>query len=342
MSYYVGMDVSLEESHLCVLDDGGGIVARGSAASDPAALGAWLSAHAPGASVVVLETGGFSSWLASGLQELGVPAVIVDARLAKKALSGRANKSDRNDAEGLAWLARTGWYRRVAGKSAEAREWRAFLVARQQLCSQRQSLENVVRALLRGFGVKVGRVAKGRFEARVRGLLEELPQLGDAVGALLTARRALLCQIAVLEKRIKAVARESAVCRRLMTVPGVGPMTALAFVAAIDDPKRFANSYDVGAYLGLTSRLFQSGEVAYNGRISKWGDALARHMLYEAANSLLVRVKAWSPPKVWAARLVRKVGPKRARVALARKLAVILHRIWLSGEDFRWTKEATA
>lgn len=342
MSYYVGMDVSLKETHLCVLNEGGGIVARGSAASAPVALGAWLSVHAPGAAVVVLETGGFSSWLSAGLCELGVAAVIVDARLAKKALSGRANKSDRNDAEGLAWLARTGWYRRVAGKSEGAREWRAFLVARQQLAGQRRSLENVVRALLRGFGAKVGRVAKGRFEARARGLLEDLPRLADAVGALLAARRAILCELATLEKRIKAVARASEVCRRLMTVPGVGPMTALAFVAAIDDPKRFADSYDVGAYLGLTSRLFQSGEVAYNGRISKWGDALARHMLYEAANSLMVRVKDWCPPKVWAARLVRKIGPKKARVALARKLAVILHRIWLSGDDFRWSKEAAA
>jgi len=342
MSYYVGLDVSLKETHLCVLAPGGRIVARGCVATDPLALSIWLGEHAPGASVVVLETGGLSSWLAGELVALGVPAVIVDARLAKKALSGRANKSDANDAEGLAWLALTGWYRRVAVKSEAARIRRSLLVARSQLCGQRRSLDNVVRALFRGFGVKFGSVGKAAFEARARLLLEDRPELGDAVLALLAARRALLAELAGLEKRIKAVAQDSEVCRRLMTVPGVGPMTALAFTAAIDAPGRFEDSYDVGAYLGLTPRLFQSGEVAYNGRISKWGDALARHMLYEAANSLMVRVKAWSPPKAWAARLARRIGAKKARVALARKLAVILHRIWRDGTVFQWTKEAAA
>jgi transposase len=127
-----------------------------------------------------------------------------------------------------------------------------------------------------------------------------------------------------------------------MTVPGVGPMTALAFVTAIDDPGRFARSASVGAYLGLTPRRHQSGEADWSGRISKHGDGLARHLLYEAANSLIARVRKWSAPKAWAARLVRKLGPKKARVALARKLAVILHRIWLDGTEFRWSQEVAA
>jgi len=342
MTYYAGLDVSLKETKVCVLAPGGRMVARGSVATDPAALSAWLAARAPGVEVAVLETGGMSSWLASGLIGLGVRAVIVDARLAKKALSGRANKSDANDAEGLAWLALTGWYRRVAVKSEAARVRRSLLVARSQLCSQRRALENVVRALFRGFGMKFGAAGKAGFEARARQLLEERPELGEAVLALLATRRVITSEVRGLETGIDAAAQDCAVCRRLMTVPGVGPMTALAFTAAIDDPERFEDSYDVGAYLGLTPRLFQSGEVAYNGRISKWGDALARHMLYEAANSLMVRVKAWSAPKAWAARLARKVGGKKARVALARKLAVILHRIWLEGTSFRWTKEAAA
>jgi len=342
MSYYVGLDVSLKETHICVRVPGGRVAASGCVATCPVAIAAWLGAHAPGAETVVLETGGLSSWLCEGLCEQGVGAVIVDARLAKGALSGRANKNDANDAEALAWLALTGWYRRVAVKSERARVRRGLLVARSQLEGQRRSLENVVRALLRGFGLKVGSVAKGGFEARARVLLADLPQLGDAVEALLTARRALMAEALGLEKRIKAAARQSATCRRLMTVPGVGPMTALTFVAAIDDPRRFADSYDVGAYLGLTPRLFASGQTTYKGRISKWGDSLARHMLYEAANAMLVRVKAWSAPKAWAARLARRIGPKKARVALARKLAVILHRIWLSGEDFQWKKEAVA
>ena len=336
MEHYLGMDVSLKVTHLSVRAQGGEVVARGSAPTEPGALSVWLGKHAPAASVVVLETGGLSSWLCAGLRDRGIAAEIVDARLAKKALSGRANKSDASDAEGLAWLALTGWYRRVAGKSEAARSWRGLVVARGQLERQRRALENVVRALLRGFGSKVGTVSKAGFEARVRRLLADLPQVADAVSALLVARRAIREEAEGLARRIKAEAEGSALCRRLMTVPGVGPMTALAFVAAIDDPGRFEDSYDVGAYLGLTPRRHQSGEVDLKGRISKWGDALARHMLYEAANSLLVRVKAWSAPKAWAARLARRIGAKKARVALARKLAVILHRLWLTGESFRW------
>lgn len=342
MSYYVGLDVSLKETHICVRVPGGRVAASGCVETCPVAIAAWLGERSPDAETVVLETGGHSSWLCAGLREQGLAAVIVDARLAKKALSGRANKNDANDAEGLAWLALTGWYRQVAVKSEQARLRRALLVARSQLEGQRRSLENVVRALLRGFGVKMGSVAKGGFEARARALLTAVPQLGDAVEALLAARRALMAEVAVLEKKIKAVARQCPTCRRLMTVPGVGQMTALTFTAAIDEPRRFTCSYDVGAYLGLTPRLFQSGETTYTGRISKWGDSLARHMLYEAANAMLVRVKAWCPPKAWAARLARRIGPKKARVALARKLAVILHRIWLTGEDFQWKKEVVA
>ena len=342
MQTYIGLDVSLKETHICALRDGGEIVARGCVESEPAIVAQWLFCHAPDVRCVVLETGGQSSWLAGELTKLGVPAVIVDARLAKKALSGRVNKSDVNDAEGLAWLALTGWYRRVMVKSKDARVWRNLLVARAQLGSQRQALENVVRAQLRSFGQKVGTVARAGFDTRVHSLLEQLPDLAPSIMPLLAARRAIVATMADLDKQIRLAARQSDSCRRLMTVPGVGPMTALAFMAAIDDPRRFKASTDVGAYLGLTPRLYQSGEVAFNGRISKWGDRLARHMLYEAANSLLVRVKNWCAPKVWAARLVKRIGPRKARVALARKLAVILHRIWLSGRDFQWSKEAVA
>lgn len=343
MEQYVGLDVSLKETHFCVVDGGGAVFARGREVTQPDLLAAALARHAPAARVVVLETGGQSSWLQRELEGLGVPAVIVDARRAKAALSCRLNKTDANDAEGLAQLARTGWYREVVAKRPETRLARAPLLARQQLAGQRRDLESQVRALLRGFGLAVGKVARARFEARVWELAGRAPGLAAALEPLLAVRRALNRAIATLEVGIGRLTRESDVCRRLMTVPGVGPMTALAFVTAIDEPARFARSSSVGPYLGLTPRRYQSAEVAWSGRISKQGDALARHMLYEAANSLLSRVKRWSAPKAWAARLARKLGGKKARVALARKLAVILHRIWCDGTTFRWSaKEATA
>jgi transposase len=343
MDQYVGLDVSLKETHFCVVDGAGVEVARGREVTHPELLARALARHAPGARVIVLETGGQSSWLQRELEAAGLPAVIVDARRAKAALSCRLNKTDANDAAGLAQLARTGWYRAVAAKRPAARLARASLLAHQQLVKQRRDLENQVRALLRGFGLAVGRVSRARFEQRVWELVRRAPLLEDALAPLLTVRRSVCLQIKALEGRIDAAARDCPVCRRLMTVPGVGPMTALAFMTAIDDPARFARSSSVGAYLGLTPRRHQSGAADWSGRISKHGDALARHMLYAAANSLISRVKRWSAPKAWAARLVKRVGGKKARVALARKLAVILHRIWCEGSEFRWSaKQAVA
>ena len=342
MEHYVGLDVSLKETHFCVLDGAGSVVFRGREATHPELLSRALARHAADARVVVLETGGQSSWLHGALADRGVAAVIVDARRARLALKCRLNKTDANDAEGLAHLARMGWYRRVMAKCRETRLSRSLLLARQQLAKQRRDLENQVRALLRGFGLAMGVVSKARFEERVWRLIEREPRLEDAIAPLLEVRRSLCLQLRELEGRIGMAVKGSAVCRRLMTVPGVGPMTALAFVTAIGDPGRFEKSASVGAYLGLTPRRHQSGEVAWSGRISKHGDALARHMLYEAANSLLCRTRAWSAPKAWAARLTRRIGAKKARVALARKLAVILHRIWCDGSAFRWSVKQDA
>jgi transposase len=342
MEQYVGLDVSLKETHICVVDGSGAVVARAREATHPELLAAQLARLAPAARVVVLETGGQSSWLCRELKAAGIAVVIVDARRAKAALSCRLNKTDANDAEGLAQLARTGWYREVAAKRPEAQLARSLLLARQQLVKQRRDLENQVRGLLRGFGLAVGAVSRARFEARVCELVIREPLLDEALAPLVQVRRSLCLHIKELEGRIKAHAAASPVCARLMTVPGVGPMTALAFTTAIDQPGRFARSSSVGAYLGLTSRRYQSGAVDRAGRISKHGDSLARHMLYEAANSLLTRVRKWSALKAWAARLARRIGARKARVALARKLAVIMHRMWVEGTEFRWAKAAQA
>jgi transposase len=342
MEQYIGLDVSLKQTHICVMDAAGSVLARGREATQPELLAKAIRDLAPALRLAVLETGGQSSWLCQALEARGLPVAIVDARRAKKALSCWTNKTDANDAEGLAQLARTGWYRQVAAKRPETRSARALLLARQLLVRQRRDLENQVRGLLRGFGLAMGSVARKRFEGRARELVAQEPLLADAIEPLLLARAALDPQIRTLERRIAEAAKASEVCTRLMTAPGVGSMTALAFVTAIDDPWRFEKSASVGAYLGLTPRRHQSGDSDWSGRISKWGDGLARHMLYEAANSLLSRVRRWSAPKAWAARLAGKRGGKKARVALARKLAVILHRIWVDGSTFRWTKETTA
>ncbi len=340
MEHYAGLDVSLKAVSICITDGTGRVLWRVDVVNEASVVAAALSRHAPGLVRAVLETGSCGIHLYRGLVSAGIPVVCVCARHAKGVLGCRVNKNDANDAEGLAQLARTGWYREVHVKSAAAHLIRAHLLARAQLGKARRDMENQIRALLRVVGLKVGVVARSRFEGRVRRLLEQLPALHLPITQLLAARRAVLASHDSLEAEIKRLAKADRRCRVLMSMPGVGPLTSLAFLAALDGPARFAKSSSVGAYLGLTPRGYQSGELAWQGRISKHGDGLSRGLLYEAANSLMVRVKCkapkstWPPEKLWAHKLAERVGGKKARVALARKMAVILHRMLMDNSAY--------
>lgn len=344
--HFVGLDVSLKTVSICVVDGGGVVVWRGEVINDPAAVAASLSRRAPHLARAVLETGSCGIYLYRGLVAAAVPVVCVCARQAKGALKSWINKTDANDAEGLAQLSRTGWYREVYVKSGEAHVVRAHLLARRQIGKARRDFENQIRAMLRVFGLKVGAVAQGRFEERVWRLVDRAPELLVPIEQLLLARRSLLAALGKLNAEVKRLAKADRRCQTLQTMPGVGALTALAVVSALDGPARFAKSSSVGAYLGLTPKGYQSGEVSWTGRISKAGDAVARAMLYEAANVLMVRFKAgapvetWPPLKVWALKLAERTGGKKARVALARKMAVILHRMLSDGTNYRWTAKA--
>ena len=340
MSQYVGLDVSMEETSVCIIDAAGSTVWEGSVASDPAEIERMLHRRAPDAERVGLETGPTSTWLWHELRGAGVPVICIDARHAQAALSMRLNKTDRNDAAGLAQLMRMGWYREVQVKQLAAHGDAALLASRALLVRQRCELENQIRGLLKNFGLRA-RATKGRaFEQSVEALAPRSSVLKDVVLPLLAAWSALRRQIAVLTAGVQGRAKDSAVCQRLMTMPGVGPLTALAFSAAIDDPARFEHSSSVGAYIGLTPRRYASGEIDRMGRISRCGDALMRSYLYEAANIMLTRSRANNPLKSWGAKLAKRAGFKKARVALARKMAVVLHRMWLDGTDFGEHKAA--
>lgn len=334
MSEYVGLDVSLEETSVCVLDAGGSVVWEGKVESEPAAIERMLRRRAPQAVKVGLETGPTSTWLWHELRRANVPVICLDARHAQAALSMRINKTDRNDAAGLAQLMRMGWYREVQVKQLTAHGDGALLASRALLVRQRCELENQIRGLLKNFGLR-SRATTGRaFEQSVQALTRHHELLRDVVAPLLAAWLVLRQQTAVLTYKVKVRTMASAACRRLMTMPGVGPMTALAFSAAIDDPARFRSSASVGAYLGLTPRRYASGETDRMGRISRCGDALTRSYLYEAANIMLSRSRAANPLKSWGAKVAKRAGFKKARVALARKMAVVLHRMWLNETDF--------
>lgn len=343
MDQYVGMDVSLKETSICVVGGDGEILCEGKVVSEPAEIAAFIESKASGAVRIGLETGPTTTWLWHELRARGLPVICIDARHARAALSMQINKTDRNDAQGLARIMHAGWYKEVRVKSLASHEVRAVLNSRALLVRVKRDLGNQIRGLLKNVGLVIGKATGGVFTRRVEELLIGRPHLQVAVRPLLAMRDEVAGEISNLDRQLLRLAREDDNSRRLMTVPGIGPITALAFWAAIEDPTRFKRSRSVGAYFGLTPRRHASGEIDWSGRISKCGDRMVRSYLFEAAGVLLTRVPQWCALKAWGLRLVNRIGFKKAKIAVARKLAVILHRMWCDGTDFQWsTGEAAA
>ena len=342
MDYFAGLDVSVKETSICIVDAVGKLVREVKVASEPEALLQVLMTPDQAFKRIGLEAGPLSQWLFSALAEAGLPVICVETRHMRAVLKAQINKTDRNDARGMAQMMRVGIYRPVHVKTLRSQKLRMLLTHRKLLQSKAISIDNDLRATLRNFGLKVGMAGTTKFEARIKELVEDLPDLAILIEPLLIVRRVLREQIGILHRRLLVIVRDDDVCRRLMTVPGVGPVVALTYRATVDVPARFRNSKAVGAVFGLTPSQYQSGEVKRTGAISRCGDEMMRMMLYEAAQIVLVRSTKWSWLKAWAMKIARHRGMKKAIVALARRLAVILHRIWVDGTEFRWTREVAA
>ena len=336
MEHYAAIDVSLEWSSVCVVDAAGEIVREAKVPSEPEALVAFFGASGLRIARIGLEAGPLSQWLHAGLIEAGLPAILIETRHVKAALKAMTVKTDRNDARGMAQLMRMGWFRPVHVKTLQAQEIRALLTARKLLVAKLRDVQSSIRGILRGFGLKVGAISKGKFEARIRELVAGQAMLERVAEPLLRVRAALGAEYRALHRHLLAAVRQDQVCGRLMTVPGVGAVVAMTFRSAIDQPGRFAKSKAVGAHFGLTPKKYQSGEIDRTGRISKVGDAMVRTALFEAANVMLTRAVRFSTLKAWALRVAGRHGAKKAKVALARKLAVVMHRMWVDGTTFRW------
>jgi transposase len=339
MKYFAGLDVSLEETAICVVDETGQIMKEARVASEPEAVDALLSTLGLPLDRLGLEACSLTAWLHGELKAAGWPAICIESRQAKAAMGAMPNKTDRNDARAIAQIMRTGWFRAVHVKTSTCRSWRSLLVARRTVLNEMRSIENVVRAILRETGVKLGTPARKDFIVRARDLAGGDDGLARMIEPLLEILATMLREFARLTKQVFDIVRDEPVCRCLMSAPGVGPLTALAFRATIDQPERFRKSRSVGAHLGLTPRRYQSGETDIQGRVSRCGDELARTALYEAAHSLLVRSKKWSSLRAWGMTIAKRRGMARARVAVARKLATILHQMWIDGVEFRFGKE---
>ena len=342
MEHFAGLDVSVKQTSVCIVDGTGRLVREVRVASEPEALLPVLTNPLYRFKRIGLEAGPLSQWLFSALAEADLPVICVETRHMRAVLQAQINKTDRNDARGIAQMMRAGLYRPVHVKTLRSQKLRMLLTHRKLLQSKAIAIDNDLRGTLRNFGLKVGVVGALKFEARIRELVETLPDLAELVEPLLIVRRTLREQIGILHGRLLAVVRTDDVCRRLMTVPGVGPVVALTYRATVDVPARFRTSKAVGAVFGLTPSRYQSGEINRSGAISKCGDEMMWAMLYEAAHIMLVRLAKWSWLKAWAMKIARQRGIKKAIVALARRLAVIMHRIWVDGTEFRWTREQAA
>ncbi|MCP1910630.1 transposase [Bradyrhizobium elkanii] len=304
-------------------------------ASEPAALIAWFRSLGLVLERIGLEAGPLSQWLYAGLRDAGLAVELLETRHVREAFKSMPVKTDRNDARRIAQLMRLGWFRPVHCKSVAAQETRAILTARKLLQSKLRDVENSLRGILRGFGLKVGATTERTFAGRIRELVTGHPGLELVAAALLQAHAVLLREFKSLDKHTQKLARTHPSAKLLMTTPSVGPIVALTYAAAIDDPKRFRSSKATGAHFGLTPKKYQSGETDYTGRISKIGDASVREALYQAAHVMLTKpVKNCSALKSWAMRIAGRAGMRKAKVALARKLAVILHRMLADTKPF--------
>jgi transposase len=342
MEHYAGIDVSLESASICIVDGSGRIVREAKVASEPKALIAWFGGLGLELARIGLEAGPLSQWLYAGMRDAGLAVELLETRHVRDAFKAMPVKTDRKDARGIAQLMRLGWFRSVHCKSLPAQELRAVLTARKLVQGKRQDIETSLRGILRGFGLKVGATTPRSFEGRIRELVSGHPTLQAVVDALLLARASLGEQLGKLQKRLVSLAREDHRARLMMSTPGVGVLVALTYVAAIDDPGRFKSSKATGAHFGLTPKKYQSGETDVTGRISKIGDASVRTALYEAANVILTRPVKGSSLKSWAIQVAKRAGMRKAKVALARKLAVILHRMLADGTRFIAEKAAAA
>jgi transposase len=342
MKQYAGIDVSLEYSSVCVVDADGRIVREAKLLSEPDALTAWFAEHGVAMERIGLEAGPLSQWLYAGMAKTGLAVELIETRHVRAAFKTMPVKTDKKDARGIAQLMRLGWFRPVHCKSLAAQEVRALLTARKLIQGKFHDIEMSIRGILRGFGLKVGPTTRRTYAARICELIEGHPTLEAIAASLLKARDALADEFACFERKLRVIARQDDKARRLMTTPGVGVLVALTFAAAVDAPERFRTSRAVGPHFGLTPKKYQSGETDYSGRISKIGDVGVRTALYEAANVILTRPVKGSDLKTWALAVARRAGPRKARVALARKLAVVLHRMLRDGTNFLPRKAAPA
>lgn len=347
--YYVGLDVAVKKTQVCILDEKGKVVLERPINSRPKAL-AELLRHYCSSDIerIGMESGNWSGWLYQELKKMGFPVICLDALQTSRFLSVRRNKTDENDARGLAELVRHGldWVNAAYVKSATCYEIRGLLTVRGHMVKQRVENEMVLRGILKAYGgiIETGGDTEA-FREKVIDVLVDIVvreniDLRPRLVPVLDLIDHLRFSADKIGEELRVMAESHPVCKQFMEIPGVGPIVALSFYTAIEDPKRFKRSEDVGAYLGLTPRIYQSGEHESSGQITKMGSHMTRTHLVQAANSILSSSKSWSSLKAWGVKMVKKNGYNKAKVAVARKLATIMFAMWRDNKPWYFNQEA--
>jgi len=335
MKHYIGLDVSMKRTFICVLNEQGKIVHEGAEETDPHKITNYLGKFKFEDMVVGFESGSLTPYLLTGFTEKGIEAICMDARKLSPILALKVNKTDKNDARGIAEALRAGMYTRVHCKPEESVHRGILLTARRALVEQQTHLKNTVRGVLKGYGIRLGAISAKKFTVAVMKRIEGYEEtIVLSVKCLLEAFDKLVEETAKIDKKMLEIATQDKEVQRLMTVPGIGPVTALTYKTEIFDASRFKESRTVGAYLGMTPTQYASGETQRQGKTSKRGPKELRFLLVEAGIVILTRSKKWSRLKAWGLKIMRKKGLKKAAVAVGRKLAVIMHRMMLEGKEF--------
>ncbi len=335
MKNYVGLDVSMKKTSVCIVNEQGKIVQEFEVKTEPQDLTDAILKTGLKIELVGFESGSLGHYLSKGFKERGLPAVCIDARKMSTLLSIRVNKTDKNDARGIADALRTGMFSRVHDKPEESIHRGAVLAKRRMAIKHRTDIKNHIRGILKTYGIRLGAVGATKFSSKVKSHLEAQNTLVRVtIEGLLEVFDKLHEKIETIDKELLMISSQDKETALLMTVPGIGPVTALTYKAEIFDPSRFRYSRTVGAYLGMTPTQYSSGEIHKQGRISKCGSHELRSLLMEAGVVVLTRSQKWSKLKAWGLKLMRKKGLKKAAIAVGRKLAVIMHRMLVTQKEF--------
>jgi len=337
--YYTGLDVSMEQTDIVTVDDKGKIVFEASIKTNPQSIDAALKQAGFPIQKMSLESGSWSHWLVKEISALGWNITCIDARSISPLLALKTNKTDRNDARGIAEAVRmqSQYIREVYQKSQKSIDLGALLTTRRMLVGQRTALGNTMRGLLKTFGLRLGIVEPSKFSESLQAKIaeqwpettspsEEYPVL--ALKTLARCFETLRKEIKEIDTILNLLSKKDDVLKRLMTVPGIGTLTAITYKVVIDNPKRFNKPRLVGAYLGMCPIQYSSGQIKRRGRISKKGPSELRMLLASSGMRILTHCKEPSKLRIWGLKISEKHGKKKASMALGRKLAIIMHHIW--------------